>query len=779
MPLTASTRRAERFGLGACAVVLAALAAAAPLLWGAPIDVVGWLLILAALLEALHSARRGSGEARRTAYRSAGFTLFMGLVVLGAPHLVGTGLVLLLGGSYVLDGLRWIVVLWRGGQGRSPALCGLAAAGNLVVAVILLLLWDRSPTWTVVLAGALRILGTGWSMFTAPTHSIGAAPQEVTETLGLPDEPELTRLAEEIAEEERGRRGIDRGWIVAFVATLFAIHVGRMSAEWTLLGFMAPAVAVAGDIAVALILAFGVVGPARLGFRRVVMPLERRAWTRVLDHPRRGWPARCLRAWLVRRLRVSIRIGQSRYSVPFALERALQTGLPLVAVLVATVPIWGMSWYFDTENWAAGIYNSWAAHRTDAWREAIVRSVKASGPEPTSASLTMSPPGLEGDWSFLVIGDPGEGDASQHVLRDQIIRVGDAPDLRFMVISSDVVYPTGSMKDYETNFWLPFKGFVKPVYAIPGNHDWYDALEGFAATFFEPAAARRAIRARVEADRRLTSTTDGRIAWLVDEAARLRQEYGVPTGFQRAPYFQIRTERFVLIAIDTGVRRSVDPDQTAWLRSALEQARGRFKMVILGHPLYAGGRYQASGDEEFTAIHRLLREHEVALVMAGDTHDLEYYVERYTTPGGERVMRHVVNGGGGAYLSSGGALAWPERPAVAAWAFYPSTDAVLAKIDRLTPRWKWPFWVWTKRFGAWPFTAEWLSAAFDYNVAPFHQSFVEVRVEPSTGTVRLRPYGVHGRLQWADLQVSSALGTARVAAPVEVVLPMDGAAARR
>ena len=55
--------------------------------------------------------------------------------------------------------------------------------------------------------------------------------------------------------------------------------------------------------------------------------------------------------------------------------------------------------------------------------------------------------------------------------------------MRFVVISSDVVYPNGSMIDYEANFWLPFKGVTKPVFAIPGNHDWYDALEGFLATF--------------------------------------------------------------------------------------------------------------------------------------------------------------------------------------------------------------------------------------------------------------------------------------------------------
>ena len=54
-------------------------------------------------------------------------------------------------------------------------------------------------------------------------------------------------------------------------------------------------------------------------------------------------------------------------------------------------------------------------------------------------------------------------------------------------------------------------------------------------------------------------------------------------------------------------------------------------MAILGHPLYAGGHYQAADDEDFAALHGLLREHDVAVVMAGDTHDLEYYVERRAT----------------------------------------------------------------------------------------------------------------------------------------------------
>jgi uncharacterized membrane protein HdeD (DUF308 family)/3',5'-cyclic AMP phosphodiesterase CpdA len=737
--------------------MLAGLAAAAPIFWGpGALQVVGALLMIAGLLELLHCFRRVHRHIQGSGYSSAALSFLMGLLVLSAPAFAETALTAMLGASFVIDAIQRAVSLRRSSDRRTTLMIGLGVVGNVAMASALLVVWKSSTTWTFAIAGALRIVGVGWNMVMSPLPTRDAA--SLIRSFGLPDHPDLIRLGERLSNEETARRPYDRRWITALTAILFAIHVGRMQAEWTLVGLLAPVLAVAGDLASAVLLALGVIGPARFALRRATWPLERRAWERLaagsVDRPVR-WVDRLFRPYLVRSFRIWIRFHQMRDSLPFVLERGLQMGLPVVAVAVATVPIWGMSWYFNSENWAAAIYNSWAEHRTDTWRVAMTRAVQSSTPGgDNGGTFTLTPPELRGDFAFLVIGDPGEGDASQHVVRDQILRAGSSADVRFMVISSDVIYPTGSMKNYETNFWLPFKGFDKPVYAIPGNHDWYDALEGFAATFFTPAAARAAMRARVEADNRLTSTTDGRISWLIGEAARLRREYGVFTGFQRASYFDIQTERFALIAVDTGMARRVDPDQLAWLRAALDQARGKFKMVVLGHPLYAGGLYQAQSDSEFMALHALMREHRVELLMAGDTHDLELYRERYRVDGAARVMHHVVNGGGGANLSSGTALAWPAAPVLPEWAFHPSAAAIIAKIDFHTPRWKWPFWVWTKRLGAWPFSVEWLSAAFDYNVAPFFQSFVEVRVEPAAGRVRMLPWGVHGRLRWSDLQAS-------------------------
>jgi hypothetical protein len=424
---------------------------------------------------------------------------------------------------------------------------------------------------------------------------------------------------------------------------------------------------------------------------------------------------------------------------------------------MALTPLWGVSWFFDTETWVTGAWEVWAEQRTDTWRVNMVAAVRQEHGATAEAPdfFRVFPDGLAGaeDFSFVVIGDPGEGDASQHILRDQLLLVGQKPEVKFLVLSSDVIYPSGAMKDYEPKFYLPFKGFHKPIYAVPGNHDWYDALESFAANFFEPTAALAAMRARREADLNLTTTTQARIDGMIEEASRLRKEYGVKAAQQRAPYFEILADQFSLVVVDTGILRRVDDDQMRWLETALERASDRFKMVILGHPFYAAGHYQGEAEEAFARVHRLLRKHAVDVVMAGDTHDFEYYKENYSADDDDRSMYHFVNGGGGAYLSIGTALNWPDTPPVSECGFYPRADALTEILESRTPAWKRPLWLWIKYLSAWPSSPEAVASAFDYDRAPFFQSFMEVRVERSTDTVRLWLYGANGRLRWRDLHV--------------------------
>ena len=490
--------------------------------------------------------------------------------------------------------------------------------------------------------------------------------------------------------------------------------------------------------------------------------------------------------WLEGRFNFAMRLREGRASLAAALILLLRLGLPVTAFFVAFNPIWGFSWYFNTESWATGVYQKMTELRVDPWRtkmtDAVVR-VYGGGDDDL---FRVDPGDLKGggDFSFLVIGDPGEGDASQYSLVSRYLELGRRDDVKFLVVSSDVIYPAGSMHDYEANFYLPFQGFAKPIYAIPGNHDWYDALEGFNANFLEPKAARAAIEARVEADLGLTSTNKRRIDKLMAEAARLRRQYGVHVGTQRAPFFELQSEDFALLAIDTGVLRTVDEKQWAWIESALGRSQGKFTMAIVGHPRFAGGRDlppTAEGHDvsdssgNFAALYHLLASRNVRIAMAGDTHDFEYYREKIAGDTAARVIHHFVNGGGGAYLSIGTALDFAKQPAVEDWAFYPRTDILRGKMDAEMPIWKQPFWYWIKWFKAWPFHVEALSGFFDFNHAPFLQSFVEVRVERSRRRVVIALNGAHGPLQWRDLQTGGAVLPTGAALddPIEFIVPMD------
>ncbi len=59
----------------------------------------------------------------------------------------------------------------------------------------------------------------------------------------------------------------------------------------------------------------------------------------------------------------------------------------------------------------------------------------------------------------------------------------------FAVVASDVIYPVGTADDYETKFFRPYQAYPAPIYAIPGNHDWYEGLGGFMRVFCDDAPA--------------------------------------------------------------------------------------------------------------------------------------------------------------------------------------------------------------------------------------------------------------------------------------------------
>ena len=794
MPMPSISGVVKKRIAGALLIALGVWTLTTPLVAGRwSLAILGLPLIAMGIAEA-YIAFTSPRSTEASAYLPCALAFLAGNVLLLSSALVSHGLLVLLIAILAVDGFGKIIAAWRrSGADRFPLVFnGLIDFGCATA------IWHLSRFIGVVQAIGIivgaYILAAGWRLLMEPVESV--APDSATKVLNVHPDPGLdvpgnenfARLRSETDSGSLFVRAADLLWMSTLGIVFLAIHAGRMPLTDDMLGRISPFVATVGDVLMTLVFAAAVMLPARLVWRRLTRPVERLAWSLRLNAEQgatriNSVADRLMRRWLEARFGFSLRLREARLSLPFALILLLRLGLPLTAFFVAFNPIWGFSWYFNTESWATGIYQKLTELRVDPWRANMIDAVARAyggGDE----LFRIEPQGIagNGDFSFLVIGDPGEGDASQYSLASRYLELGHSDDVKFLVISSDVIYPAGAIDDYEAKFYLPFHGFAKPVYAIPGNHDWFDALEGFNANFLEPKAARSAMQARVEADLGLTGTNPRRIDNLIAHAERLRRLYAVNAGIQRAPFFELQTDNFALLAIDTGILRTVDQAQLTWVERTLDRSRGKFTMAIVGHPRIAGGhdippvaegQDVADSSEQFAALYRLLATRNVKIVMAGDTHDFEYYRENLA--GGARVMHHFVNGGGGAYLSIGTALDFPKQPAAADWAYYPRTDQLRAKMDAEMPLWKQPFWYWIKWFNAWPFSVEAFSGIFDFNRAPFFQSFMEVRVERSKKRVVLILNGVNGPLQWRDLQTGGSVlpPGAQPDHRVEFVVSMD------
>src|SRR5262249_38800249 len=203
--------------------------------------------------------------------------------------------------------------------------------------------WPVSGFAIVMVLMGIRMLTTGWSMLMRGDKEVSLAPEpspgglHPDRRLNLPRHAEFEELEESLRVEDQGRRWIDAAWCSTFVAVFFAIHIGRMSVEWNLVGMISPLVAVLGDLATALIVSFGIMLPIRLAWRKLTRPVERRGWQRQLQRidqgHGRGLSGSLLRRWLVSRLRFSRRLARARFSPPPALHWCLRVGLPLTAIL--------------------------------------------------------------------------------------------------------------------------------------------------------------------------------------------------------------------------------------------------------------------------------------------------------------------------------------------------------------------------------------------------------------------------------------------------------------
>jgi len=290
----------------------------------------------------------------------------------------------------------------------------------------------------------------------------------------------------------------------------------------------------------------------------------------------------------------------------------------------------------------------------------------------------------DGPVSFLLLGDTVEGDDSQYALVPPLLSQADGVD--FTVLCSDLIYPSGEGGDYRTKFFRPYRDLDCPVFAVPGNHDWYDGLHGFMAhicgitTRQAPLEVGPGLRGKLARLlwRRTMPLEDEELADMRKARSRQTQICDPP---QPGPYWAMDTGPLRIVGIDTGVVGSIDAEQAEWLRRVSFDSE-RPKILVTGKPLIVNGHHLPGGRGD--VVDAVVRDPRARYVMAvgGDTHNYQRYPVKL--PDG-RTIHYVVSGGGGAYTHATHQIARVDVDGVTESEFkrYPLRSDSLARFSEL------------------------------------------------------------------------------------------------
>lgn len=219
----------------------------------------------------------------------------------------------------------------------------------------------------------------------------------------------------------------------------------------------------------------------------------------------------------------------------------------------------------------------------------------------------------------------------------------DLPRGEFLILGGDTAYVTPDEETLRYRFVEPFQAAyiacgspaVRPVYAIPGNHDYYDGLVGFNRMFRAPLSV---------AESRCALPVAGHIA------------------VQEASYLKILLPgTWELWAVDVG-HHGLDYRQRNYFRPS--GARPPDKLIICTHaPPIASDRYALSASDR-AAYHKLLEPERPAFLPDHNHRDtdkcrlfLAGHVHHYARYDGQRDGKReptrcasVVAGAGGSFV---------------------------------------------------------------------------------------------------------------------------------
>jgi hypothetical protein len=237
---------------------------------------------------------------------------------------------------------------------------------------------------------------------------------------------------------------------------------------------------------------------------------------------------------------------------------------------------------------------------------------------------------------FDYMADTGDGWESTYAMLSLVaqpfLALDDYPLTRgaFLLLGGDEVYPVASKATYRERLVGPLKAALPrgdapdqapgpDLFAIPGNHDWYDGLVSFSRLFTQ------------------------------------RRTLGAWQTCQRRSYFAIRLPgRWWLWAIDTQLESDIDLGQLEYFRGVATSegglAAGDRVILATAEPdwLYRDIKDPVAESNLAFLEDKIIKRcgAEVHVWLAGDVHHYRRH-EHTRDPGYQRI----TSGGGGAYLS--------------------------------------------------------------------------------------------------------------------------------
>ena len=254
-----------------------------------------------------------------------------------------------------------------------------------------------------------------------------------------------------------------------------------------------------------------------------------------------------------------------------------------------------------------------------------------------------------------------------------------------LMLGGDLAYPVATVGEITRRLLDPWNkvldkvddGKPRVLLAIPGNHDWYDGLDGFArlcqapCAFEEESADPTHPKAHNQNLKHVLAWAE---AFSRGDAVKKPKTVALRgyTPVQRVSYFRLPlADGLELWGVDRQLR-NVDPRQASFFNVKTDDSH---RIVVLPDPARAWGEVQEPGAKSLEQV-GVVPTRDVTLVLSGDIHHYERSEEGPSL--------HVVSGGGGAFLHANRAA--PESHLPGAYlrkAEFPGPVASRAMLWRL------------------------------------------------------------------------------------------------